>query len=287
MKRVIPSLCVVLVAFLAAGSASAAAPTNDHGLFLNILPGGQGQTTTTQDALAFETTGAVPPHDMDQYDMYSSLRLAKDLKNGDLAKYYKPETFLQPSGNDVERTETPEAGLSILRDTFGVPHIYGDTRSEAMFGAGYVTAEDRLFEADVLRHVGRGRLSEFLGPSDSNLATDESTYEVAGYSEAEYQAQVDRLHQFGADGDQVIQDINDYVSGINARIDEDMNSPDEMPAEYPALQVQPEHWTPTDVVAVAELIQAKFASGGGGDLPTGRAREARGQEGHRPLARHA
>ena len=110
--------------------------------------------------------------------MYSSLRLARNLQDSDLSKYYKPETFLPPTGTDLTSTESPEQGLSILRDTFGVPHVYGDTRSAAMFGAGYVTAEDRLFEADVLRHVGRGRLSEFLGPSKANLQMDEAAYAV-------------------------------------------------------------------------------------------------------------
>src|SRR5205807_9621043 len=154
----------------------------------------------------------------------------------------------------------------ILRDTYGVPHIYGDTRSAAMFGAGYVTAEDRLFMADVLRHVGRGRLSEFLGPSPSDLAMDEASYQLAGYSEAELQQQVDRLHQLGPDGDQVIQDGLDFVAGLNQRINEDIQNPSQMPAEYGALQIQPQTWTETDLVAVAELIQAQFASGGGGEL---------------------
>src|SRR5438132_13773603 len=135
-----------------------------------------------------------------------------------------------------------------------------------MFGAGYVTAEDRLFEMDVLRHVGRGRLSEFLGPSDANLQMDEAIYQVAGYSEQELQAQVDRLHQFGADGDQVIQDGQDFVAGINARIQEDQANPAELPAEYPALQVTPQPWRETDVVAVALLLQATFAGGGGSEL---------------------
>ena len=44
-----------------------------------------------------------------------------------------------------------------------MPHIFGETRYATMFAQGYATAEDRLFLMDVLRHVGRARMSEFLG----------------------------------------------------------------------------------------------------------------------------
>ena len=55
-----------------------------------------------------------------------------------------------------------------MRDTgFGVPHIYGDTRAELMFGIGYATAEDRLFFIDVLRHAGRGELAQFAGGANA------------------------------------------------------------------------------------------------------------------------
>src|SRR5207247_176964 len=97
-------------------------------------------------------------------------------------------------------------------------------------------------------------------------AMDEPTYEVTGYSDDELQAQVNRLKRFGPAGQQVIDDGKAFIDGINARIDEDIANPTEMPAEYPALQVVPTHWTEGDVVAVAELIQATFAAGGGGEL---------------------
>ncbi len=68
-----------------------------------------------------------------------------------------------PAGQ-VESTQTPEPGVTIVRDKqYGVPHIYGDTRPELMFGIGYATAEDRLFMIDALRHSGRGRPGQLRG----------------------------------------------------------------------------------------------------------------------------
>src|SRR6185369_7250313 len=62
--------------------------------------------------------------------------------------------------------QTPEV-VSILRDRWGVPHIFehgrgGDER--AAYANGYAQAEDRLFEMDVLRRAATGRLAEMLGP---------------------------------------------------------------------------------------------------------------------------
>jgi acyl-homoserine lactone acylase PvdQ len=57
--------------------------------------------------------------------------------------------------------------LTIVRDQYDVPHIYGQTRAEVMFGAGYAGAEDRLFLMDVLRHCAEGTLAAFAGGSAS------------------------------------------------------------------------------------------------------------------------
>jgi acyl-homoserine lactone acylase PvdQ len=114
--------------------------------------------------------------------------------------YFKDATFGVRAG-DVARTETPEAGLTIVRDGYDVPHIYGDTRAELMFGAGYAGAEDRLFLMDVLRHTGRATLSSFAGGSRSNRAMDEGQWALAPYTEQDLQAQIDAAPRlYGAAG---------------------------------------------------------------------------------------
>lgn len=57
------------------------------------------------------------------------------------------------------------ARVEILRDRWGVPHIYAQGDDDAYFGLGYCHAQDRLFQMEVLRHVGQGRLSELFGRS--------------------------------------------------------------------------------------------------------------------------
>ncbi|HXJ64238.1 MAG TPA: penicillin acylase family protein, partial [Actinomycetota bacterium] len=250
----------------ATGSSRGSRLPANPGLFLNVLPAGQGTTTTSADALQYEATGAVPPHDVDQQHMYDSLRVADlaDLTDADLSTYFKPESFGVTGG--VESTESPKDGVTVKRDSFGVPHITADSRPDAEWAAGWVAAEDRLFMMDTLRHVGAGRLSEFLGPSPSNLAMDRDMYLLAGYSPRELTDQGNALARYGPIGKQVIADDQNYVDGINARIQYDLQHPDQLPAEYPALQIQPATWTPGDIVAIATLIQAQFAGGGGNEL---------------------
>jgi acyl-homoserine lactone acylase PvdQ len=196
--------------------------------------------------------------------MYDTLRIAEHLTGADHTKYYKPESFGVTGG--VESTESPKDGVTVKRDSFGVPHITADSRANAEWAAGWVAGEDRLFMMDTLRNVGKGRLSEFLGPSPSNLDMDRGMYLLAGYDNAELTKQGSALAKYGPIGKQVIADDQNYVDGINARIQYDLQHPDQLPAEYPALQIQPKDWTPADIVAIATLIQAQFAGGGGNEL---------------------
>ena len=127
---------------------------------------------------------------------------------------------------------------------------------------------------DVLRHVGRARLAEFTGASPAAIAMDCSVARVAGYSESELQQQFDNLAsefptRFGAtlsEGQQVQADIHAYVAGINALIQEAVSNPNLLPVEYLSLQQAPAPWAATDVVAVATIVQAIFATGGGGEV---------------------
>ncbi len=262
----------------AAGCASVRGPVGDafpdcspSGTTRNILPpGSNGATSVVQFA-----SGQPPPHSRDQLAMYSDLvKQAPAVAADQLARYYKSAGFGVAAG-DVERTEVPRDGVAILRDKqFGVPHIFGTNRYDTEFGAGYAAAEDRLFMMDVFRHLGRSQLSAFLGPSPSTVALDCSVARVAGYSEADLQAQVDKAVKeldkpFAnglTEGQQTLADANAYTDGVNQYIREALADPNKLPAEYPALQEVPVAWRVTDIVAIATLVQAIFATGGGDEV---------------------
>jgi acyl-homoserine lactone acylase PvdQ len=231
---------------------------------LNILPPGQGEYQNGPE----QAVGMQSPHNTDQIEPYERMvQGAPGIAKAELGDYFKEATFGVKS-DDIEREYSPREGVVVLRDAgFGVPHVYGTTRADVMFGAGYVSAEDRLFMMDTLRHVARGRMSEFLGASEANLASDRAVYRTSGYTEEELAAMVERVKKLHPElGPIAHADLMAYVEGVNQYIGEARTDPTKLPAEYEALQIVPEDWLPTDTAAVASLIGSQLGVGGGHEL---------------------
>jgi acyl-homoserine lactone acylase PvdQ len=250
--------------------------TGDGGNFRNVLPSGEAGTDNGLALAAFMGFGTRPAHWMDQLPLYEGLVYASPtLAKDQISRYYKDATFgVRP--DDIGGYETPRPGLTIVRDGgYGVPHIYGATRADVMFGTGWAGAEDRLFLMDILRHTGRAQLSSFIGGSPGNRAMDRTQWALAPYEEADLQAQIDGAgRMYGVAGQEVVADVTAYVAGINAYIDRAMLDPTLLPAEYAALGKLPQHWSVTDVVATASLIGGIFGKGGGNELGSALALEA-------------
>ncbi|MEO6857851.1 MAG: penicillin acylase family protein, partial [Solirubrobacteraceae bacterium] len=166
-------------------------------------------------------------------------------------------------GGSPSGTESPRAGLTIVRQApYEVPRIYGDTRAEAMWGAGFVTAEDRLFLMDVLRHTAEGTTAELLGPSAA--AADSTQLGLQDATPAQLTSQMMALPKtMGAEGAQALNDIEQYVSGVNAFINLTRIDPARLPAEYPALGITPRLWTLADSAALGTYLIGQFTVFGG------------------------
>jgi acyl-homoserine lactone acylase PvdQ len=153
--------------------------------------------------------------------------------------------------------------------------VYGDTRDDVMFGAGYAGAQDRLFLMDVLRNTGRARLSSFVGGSKSNREMDRTQWAIAPYTESDLQSQIDAApSQYGALGTRLQQDLAAYVAGINLYIDQTRTDPTKLPAEYAALGTLPAAWKGTDVIATASLVGGIFGKGGGAEVQSAQIAQA-------------
>jgi acyl-homoserine lactone acylase PvdQ len=241
---------------------------NDAGGFRDILPPGTRGHYNAVELAAFLATGQTVPHCCDQLPMYRDLVYATPgLKAADIPKFFKDSTFgVRPE--DVERTYSPRADVTIVRDRpFGVPHVYGRTRDGAMFGLGYVAAEDRVFFMDALRHAGRGELSSFAG--GANQAQDAEQWEVAPYTEADLQRQADQAPEaFGPQGVLLRRDADNYIAGVNRYISEAKLDVRKLPGEYVAIgrPQGPDPWTRADLIATASLVGGIFGKGGGHEL---------------------
>ncbi len=271
--------CVAKVAAFAACAALLCVPaaqaqvqpygTSDYGGFRNILPPGANGFDDAAQLAQFEATGARPEHNDDQLSMYSNLTTAAgSVTPATIPDYFKDATFGVPSG-DAESTQSPGPGVTIVRDKqFGVPHIYGDTRAELMFGIGYATAEDRLFFIDALRHSGQGDLASFAG--GANIPMDEEVWADEPYTQQDLVNQVNYMHDRPG-GEQLFADATSYVNGINAYINQaqqPLNYLTMMPAEYAAIgQPQgPAPFTLENLVSIATLVGGIFGNGGGDQL---------------------
>ena len=65
-----------------------------------------------------------------------------------------------------------EGNVTVVRDSNAVPHIHADSDADAYFALGYVHAQDRLFQMEMTRRIGQGRLSEVRFLGDSGLRID-------------------------------------------------------------------------------------------------------------------
>jgi acyl-homoserine lactone acylase PvdQ len=244
--------------------------TGDFGGFRDVLPPGTNGRTNLVDLAAFLATGARPPHNDDQRDMYARLLSATPgVTSDNLGALFKDSSFGSPPGGQA-RAYSPRAGVTITRDkAFGVPHVYGATRAAAMFGLGYAGAEDRLFLMDALRHAGRAQLSSFAGGAPGNRAQDEEQWRTAPYTEADLQRQADQLDDlYGDEGRKLQDDAANYVAGVNRYISEAKLDITRLPAEYVAIgrPLGPEPWRVTDIIATASLVGGIFGKGGGDEL---------------------
>ena len=169
---------------------------------------------------------------------------------------------------DPERTYSPRAGVTVYRDAkWGEPHIYGDTDEDMAYGAGYVSAEDRLAIMELLRALGRAEAFELLGTTPAWLA-DAEIARLYGYTDEEFEAMATRLPEvYGKDGEDMLKILDAYVAGVNAYIAEAERGEVPLPAGFSDLGLgAPGPWRRGDVVAAVSTVRALFGAGGGSEM---------------------
>src|SRR5699024_2981769 len=240
----------------------------------DILPPGQNGNATLVEILGHQAFGTRPQHSSSQLDMYDDLVHHYDnLTEDRLDEFFLDSTFgVDP--DDVDREYQPREDVTITRDSsHGIPHVHGTTREGTMFGAGYAAGEDRLFLMDILRRVGRGELTSFAGGAEGNRGLEQDLWHSAPYTEEDKQAQIDRVAAEGERGAQALEDVESYLEGINAYIDEADNDRN-FPGEYVLTghkdaitnAGENERFTATDVVGIASMVGGIFGGGGGGEV---------------------
>lgn len=138
--------------------------------------------------------------------------------------------------------------VEILRDRWGVPHIYARTQADLFFAQGYMAARDRLWQIDLWRRTGTGKLSEILGPAALDRDRLARALRFRGDWNAEWRS-------YAPDAREIIEA---FVAGINAYID---SLGGRRPLEFRMGGYDPGRWVPEDVVArMAGLVMTRNLS---------------------------
>ena len=135
--------------------------------------------------------------------------------------------------------------VEILRDRWGVPHIYARSSDDLFFAQGWIAARDRLFQIDLWRRVGSGKLSEVLGTSMIERDRLARAVRFRGDWNAEWRAYSPDAREIAA---AFTAGINAYIRGLNGR----------RPLEFRIAGYDPGLWTPEDCAArVAGLLMTR------------------------------
>ncbi|MBS1798571.1 MAG: penicillin acylase family protein [Acidobacteria bacterium] len=133
------------------------------------------------------------------------------------------------------------ANVTVQRDARGVPHIHAATLDDLVFAQGFTTAQDRLFQMDLMRRHAAGELAEVLGPS--LLQHD----------------RIQRVLQLRATADRSISSVpaeqrhylEVYARGVNASIEQQRSH---LPLEFRVLRYQPAPWTARDSLLIGLVM---------------------------------
>lgn len=157
------------------------------------------------------------------------------------------------------------ADVRIVRDRAGVPHIYASTDVDAMYGQGFVHAQDRLFQADSMRMAAAGRVAEWAGRRGLNADRFMRRVGLAQRAAAD----------FAACGAEERALLEAYAAGFNDAV----RAFRTLPPEYALLRREPEPWRPDHSLLVGRMLLFAFASNWDTELLRERLLQAAGPEG--------
>ncbi len=157
-----------------------------------------------------------------------------------------------------------EAQVNIIRDQWGINHIYAENQRDLFFAQGYAAASDRLFQFEIWRRQATGTVAEILG--EKALERDYGTrlFRFRGDMQEE-------MAHYHPDGVEIIEA---FVAGVNAYIDQINQTPEQLPETFKAMGIQPQRWTPEVVISRHQGLLGNI----GEELQIGRAAATLGPE---------
>ena len=129
--------------------------------------------------------------------------------------------------------------VEVLRDRWGIAHIYARNEHDLFFAQGYTAARDRAFQFEMWRRQATGTMAEVIGRRELLRDHGARLFRYRGSMAAE----LARYHPHGA------AIVGAFVDGVNAYVDEAVRNPSIVPAELRMLGIAPGRWTPEVVIS--------------------------------------
>ncbi|MFD1601130.1 penicillin acylase family protein [Flavobacterium artemisiae] len=153
---------------------------------------------------------------------------------------------LKPKYEGELELKNIEKETTVYFDEFGVPHIYADSEKDAMTTLGYVHAQERLWQMELLRRIAPGRLSELFG---SVALQNDKFFAGIGIEEASAKA-IAKLDK----NSESYKMTQAYLDGINQYLEEGVT-----PIEFTLVGVKKEKFTIKDVYNIFGYMSFSFA----------------------------
>ena len=154
--------------------------------------------------------------------------------------------------------------VEILRDRWGIAHVYGDSEEAAFYGCGYAMAEDRIFQMVLRRRVVQGRVAEILGsgPGDRFVQQDRKSRIFAFHRRA--RETVTKLPT------EIRCYLEAFTAGVNAFL---LDRKGELDPLFHRYGGTPEPWSAADCIAIWDHLGQRFSFGWENEVPTTREAE--------------
>jgi penicillin amidase len=146
--------------------------------------------------------------------------------------------------------------VEVIRDQYGINHIYAKNEHDLFFAQGFCAAKDRLFQFEMWRMQATGTTAEVFGEKELKRDIGTRRFKYRGNISQE-------LNHYHSNGEAIVRAFTD---GVNACIREALKDPSKLPMEFKLLGIKPKEWTPEVVISRHQGLLGNI----GEEITTGR-----------------
>ena len=161
-----------------------------------------------------------------------------------------PAAGIETQTSSTLHAEGLTAPVEIVRDRWGINHIYAQNERDLFFAQGYAAARDRTFQFEIWRRQATGTVAEMLGRRELKRDIGARLHMYRGDLDAE-------LNHYHPRGKEI---VDSFVRGINAYVAQTERDPSLLSPEFAMLGITPGRWTPAVVISRHQALTSNITS---------------------------